>query len=44
MNCLQLRGLRVVPQSDVCPMTELPMAAYILPGFFFNTESMLPLW
>lgn len=44
MNCLQLRGLRVVPQSDVCPMTELLMAAYILPGFFFNTESMLPLW
>lgn len=44
MNCLQLRGLRVVPQSDVCPMTELPMAAHILPGFFFNTESMLPLW
>lgn len=44
MNCLQLGGLRVVPRSDVCPMTELPMAAHILPGFFFNTESMLSLW
>lgn len=32
------------PPSDVCPMTERPMAAHILPGFFFNTESMLPLW